>query len=60
MKVLSIQLRKFLIRFLAQDMGVVLNASLGIDKETNEPYIAYPYIAYAGTKGGMCDLSGVK
>lgn len=49
-----IRIRKAFITLLAGDMGVVLNASQGIDSN------GQPYIAYAGTKGGMCDLSGVK
>jgi len=49
-----IRIRKLLIRLLTGDMGVVLNASLGVDENGD------PYIAYAGTKGGMCELSGVK
>ena len=49
-----IRLRQWLIRKLAGKMGVVLNASLGTGPNGE------PYIAYAGTKGGMCDLSGVK
>lgn len=53
-RVISTRIRKTLIRLLAGDMGVVLNSSLGTDKNGE------PYIAYAGTKGGMCDLSGVK
>jgi hypothetical protein len=53
-RVFSVRIRKALIRLLAGDMGVVLNASLG--KEPN----GEPYIAYASKKGGMCELSGVK
>ena len=49
-----IQIRMFLIRWIAGDMGIVLNAYLGADPDGS------PYIAYAGTKGGMCELSGVK
>lgn len=54
LRVLSIRTRKALIRILAGDMGVVLNCSLGLEKNGE------PYIAYACTKGGMCELNGVK
>ena len=49
-----IRLRKWLIKVIAGDMGVVLNAELckGPDGE--------PSISYAGTKGRVCELSGVK
>lgn len=50
-----IKIRKTLIRWLAGDMGIVLNATLGINERNGQPYIAY-----AGSKGGMCELSGVK
>lgn len=49
-----IRLRKWLIKKLAGGMGVVLNAEIGLEDNGE------PYIAYACTKGGMCDLSGVK
>lgn len=54
MRVLAIKVRQWLIRKLAGRMGVVLNASLGVEKD------GQPYIAYASGYGGMCDLSGVK
>lgn len=54
MKVILIRVRKYLIRKIAGQMGVVLNAELGAESDGS------PYIAYAGSKGGMCDLSGVK
>lgn len=49
-----IKIRKWLIKLLAGDMGVVLNAEIGLEANGE------PYIAYAMTKGGMCELSGVK